>query len=219
MIVANATLEARASLGVGGFAYSALELDGSFSAPWFSVLSHRADASAPSFSLPVPTAALSDGILPALRDVAKHVTFAVEGLPSRGEARHFFSGGAASLRDVAKHVTFAVEGLLSLGEARRCLSGGLVLPVAKHVTASVEGLPSSFLSVSAQLQWSACSISLSVPMQLQWGACTISVSAPWFHTHARSSYTIIYQSPCRREARHCFGGACTLPKFGRTLRL
>ena len=188
MIVANATLEARASLGVGGFAYSALELDGSFSAPWFSVLSHRADASAPSFSLPVPTAALSDGILPALRDVAKHVTF-------------------------------AVEGLLSLGEARRCLSGGLVLPVAKHVTASVEGLPSSFLSVSAQLQWSACSISLSVPMQLQWGACTISVSAPWFHTHARSSYTIIYQSPCRREARHCFGGACTLPKFGRTLRL
>ena len=229
MIAANATLETRASsFGVGGFAYSALERDGWFSTPGFSVLSHRAHEYAPSFSLPVPTAAIQDGVLlriAAELNVATAVDFSTllpvgnSGTPSaealmtsltfRCEAGHGFSGG---LLLSALTVTPRSSSLLPwtactpLSVAWHSFGGNIVSlrSVAKQITASLDGFSTLYLSVA--------------PHDSSGDSVSLTVTAPWFFTHARSSY-ISYMSPCRREARHYLSGGLVLPKFGRALRL
>ena len=211
MIAANATLETRASsFGVGGFAYSALERDGWFSTPGFSVLSHRAHEFAPSFSLLVPTAADQDGVL--LRIAA--------------ELNAATAGDFSSLRAVAQQGTAAVEGLPSL------------CAVAQQGSAAVDGLPSSCLSVArrylggdavsltclceARHFFSGDAVSLCAVAQQGIftvdGLPSITVTAPWFRTTSRRAVSA-YRPTCRCEAGHCLSGGLVLPKFGRALRL
>ena len=235
MTVANATFGTRALFGAGDFAYSACALsartfapasafdsllidgpgklklrrsaishpaflsasaDGFELTPELTVISRRAHESALTASIPAPV--FEGDILVSLRAVAKQGTTSVEAqLP------------------VAQHVTSVVEEFssLCLSVARHSFGGGLVLP-----TITCRGEARHYFSGgAASLAVTSRSTSL-----LPWSACTpsLTVTAPWFHTHARFTYTTYKdQAPCRREARHCFGGACTLPKFGRALRL
>ena len=207
MIVANASFETRASFGVGDFAYSALERDGWFSAPGFSVLSLRAHEYAPSFSLPVPTAADQDGVLLSLtcRGEARHsFRGGTASLTYPGEARHYFGGGTASLTYPGEARHYFGGGAASLSVVKHNFGGGLVL-FAKSCDFVGDVLSAAITCRCEARHYLA-------------GACTLTVTAPWFRTHARFSYTT-YKSPCRRESRHGFASACTLPKFGRTLRL
>ena len=219
MIVANATFEARTSFGVGDFAYSALDLDGRFSAPWFSVLSHRAYASAPTFSLPVSTADLQDGVRLSIRDVAKHITTSVEDFSSLRQ-------GGVLLR-IAAELDAAANGdfssITSLSSSRHTFRAGFVSSSLFCLSVDKRNFGGGLVLFAKSGDFVGDALSAAITCRCEaghylTGACTLTVTAPWFHTHARSSYTI-YSSPCRREARRGFASACTLPKFGRSLRL
>ena len=213
MTVANATFGTRALFGAGDFAYSACALSARTFAPASAFDSLLIDGPGKlklrrsAISHPAFLSASADGLelTPELTVISRraHESALTASIPvpvlepgvlvslspCLSEAKHYLSGGAASQWSDYILCAVAEQGTTSV-EAQ--------LPVAQHGTFAVEGLPSF---------GSACTPSLTV-------------TAPWFHTHARFTYTTYKdQAPCRREARHCFGGACTLPKFGRALRL
>ena len=208
MTVANATFGTRALFGAGDFAYSACALSARAFAPAFDSLlidgPGKLKLRRSAISHPAFLSASADGF-----ELAPELT-----VISR---RAHESALTASIPVPALEPGVLVSLSPCLSEAKHYLNGGLVLPV--------EGLPSLCLSV-AKHYLSGDAVSLAVTSRstslLPWSACTptLTVTAPWFHTHARFTYTTYKdQTPCRREARHCFGGACTLPKFGRALRL
>jgi len=233
MIVANATFETRALFGAGDFAYSACSLSarplnsdftslflnglpkqaarvrlklkrpataqpallsasavGMELAPELTVVSRRALESELTATIPVP-AAWQDLFRVPAGDFSGFAPRAIS-ITDRGEARHFFTSAYTPLTLVCK------------GDAARFLDGSPVFrcDAMRYLTGSV---------------FAPCrSVS-----RLGFGAdaVTLTVTAPWFHTHARSYKKYAGRDSFRREARHNLASACTLPKFGRALRL
>ena len=233
MIVANATFETRALFGAGDFAYSACSLsarsqtsdftslllnglpkqavrvrlklkrpataqpallsasaDGMELAPELTVVSRRALESELTATIPVP-AVWQDLFRVPAGDFSEFAPRAIS-ITGRGEARHFFTSAYTPLTLVCR------------GDAARFLEGSPAFrcDAMRYLTGSV---------------FAPCwSVS---PFSFDADAVSLTVTAPWLRTHARSYKNLVGRVSCRREARCNLASACTLPKFGRALRL